>query len=188
MFHYSISFVGFSTTLQQLSYPWISSLPDGAPSSSYLIPQISPAIVPIFTCSLFSHHLSNPALVRFSSETFYQEKGPKSAILIFKTAWQHKTQQGNSSSHTAFISVDINCLHSSITHNSNKLTLPEVLGFFWQFHVYLFSLGIVFRIIEKNSFLYLGVISTFWIKCCYFIVFLSQFLVVFYKKKSSLLF
>lgn len=132
MFHYSISFAGFSTTLQQLSYPWISSLPDGAPSSSYLIPQISPAIVPIFSCSLFSHHPSNPALLRFSSETFYQEKGPKSAIHIFKTAWQHRTQQGNSSSsHTAYIGVDINCLHRCITYNSNKLTLPEVLGFFY---------------------------------------------------------
>lgn len=152
MFHYSISFVGFSTTLQQLSYPWISSLPDGAPSSSYLIPQISPATVPIFTCSLFSHHLSNPALVRFSSETCYQEKGPKSAILIFKTAWQHKTQQGNSSSHTAFIGVDINCLHSSITHNSNKLTLPEVLGFFLVVPCLLVFLGYCFQDYRKNQF------------------------------------
>lgn len=152
MFHYSTSFVGLSTTLQQLSYPLISSLPDGASSSSYLIPQISPAIVPIFTCSLFSHHLSNPALLRFSSETFYQQKGPKSATHIFKTAWQHRTQQGNSSSsHTAYIGVDTNCLHSSITYNSNKLTLPEVLGVFCSSMFTCFP-WVLFSGLQKNLF------------------------------------
>lgn len=129
-------------------------------ASSYLLYQIPPSTCLLFIFIFFSvtvlptlNQKGFPILKAQVKKKSSRKKSPKATNHILQTTRQHRTQEANlTSSHSAYIGADMDCLHSCVTYgNKKKLAVPEVLFCSTTFSCFPWVFDHFSRVQDKNK-------------------------------------